>query len=54
MNVRELMKQLKRIHPDTEVYLWLDGSRIVLDSVDASFEDEGWIDINAQPEGEMK
>ncbi len=54
MNVRELIRKLRRIHPTTEVYLWLDGTRIVLESIDDSFEEEGWIDINVQNEGEIK
>ena len=47
MKVRELIKQLDNLYLDAEIYLWVDGERIKIDSVDESFIDqEGFADIN--------
>ena len=48
MKVSELIEQLKVYPQDSEVYLWVDGERIAVHSIDDSFIDEHWfIEINA-------
>jgi hypothetical protein len=47
MKLSELIEQLKAYPADSEVYLWVDGERIDVHSVDDSFVDEHWfIDVN--------
>ena len=54
MKVKELVAQLNELPQDLEVYLWINGNRLRVDSVDDSFVEEGMVDINAEdnPHGE--
>ena len=47
MKVRELIKQLETLYLDSEIFIWIDGERIAIHSVDDSFNNEGFGDINA-------
>lgn len=49
MKVSELIKQLKDLPPETDVYIWNDGERLEVSMVDDSFLDCKFIDINAVP-----
>jgi len=48
MNVLELIDLLSELPENTEVYVWLDGERFVIDSVDRV--DADYADINVRPE----
>jgi hypothetical protein len=54
MKVRELIKQLicDNHDLDKEVYVWVDGKRLEIDSVDANFSDDWYVDINVKADGE--
>jgi len=47
MKVRELITQLSKVKQDSEVYLWIDGERTPVHSVDDNFSDDWYVDINA-------
>jgi hypothetical protein len=47
MKVSELIAQLSKVKQDSEVYLWVDGERIAVHSVDDNFSDDWYVDINA-------
>lgn len=47
MKVRELIKQLENLYLDSEIFIWIDGERVPVHSVDDSFNEEGFGDINA-------
>jgi hypothetical protein len=47
MKISELIAQLNELPPDNDVYLYVEGSRITVDSVDESFVEYGFIDLNA-------
>jgi hypothetical protein len=47
MTVKELMEQLKDIHPDDHVFLWVDGERYAISCIDADLGDN-YIDLNAK------
>ena len=49
MKVSELIKQLKDLPPETDVYIWNDGERLEVSMVDDSFLDCQFIDINTVP-----
>lgn len=52
MKVSELIEQLKSVSPDRNVFIWIDGERYALSSIDDNFEG-GYMDLNALiPEGE--
>ena len=48
MTVTELIDLFSELPGDTEVYVWLDGERLTIDSIDPI--DPGYIDINVRPE----
>ena len=48
MTVTELIDLLSELPGDTEMYVWLDGERLAIDSVDPV--DTGYADINVRPE----
>ena len=53
MKVRDLIAQLNNLYLDSEIYVWVDGERLEVDSVDDSFNDEhGFGDINVKTKGE--
>jgi hypothetical protein len=47
MKVTELISQLSTVNPDSEVYLYINGERIGVQSVDDNFTDKWYVDINA-------
>jgi hypothetical protein len=47
MKVSELIEQLKDIHPDDHVFIWVDGERYAISCIDADFGDN-YVDLNAQ------
>jgi hypothetical protein len=47
MKVRELIAQLSEVNQDSEVYLYINGERIGVQSVDDNFSDDWYVDINA-------
>ena len=47
MKVRELIKQLETLYLDSEIFIWVDGERVPVHSVDDSFNESGYADINA-------
>jgi len=47
MKVRELIEQLKKVNQDSEVFIWIDGERVPVHSVDDNFSDAWYVDINA-------
>ena len=47
MKVRELITQLNKLYLDSEIFLWIDGERTPVHSVDDSFNESGFADINA-------
>jgi hypothetical protein len=47
MKVSELIAQLSEVNQDSEVFLWVDGERIAVHSVDDNFSDDWYVDINA-------
>ena len=58
MKINELIQELNKLPQNLEVYLWVNGSRIAVNSVDDSFTEEGIVDINGEdtynPQGEYK
>jgi hypothetical protein len=50
MKIRELITQLlyDNTDLDKEVYVWVDGERLEIDSVDANFSDDWYVDINVK------
>ena len=50
MKVRDLIAQLNNLYLDSEIYVWVDGERLEVDSVDASFNEDGYGDINVKYE----
>lgn len=46
MKVSELIKQLQDLPPDLDVLIWNAGDRMGVVSVDDSFIDDGFIDLN--------
>ena len=58
MKINELIQELNKLPQNLEVYLWVNGSRIAVNSVDDSFIEEGLVDINGEdthnPHGEYK
>jgi hypothetical protein len=48
MTVTELIDLFSELPGDTEVYVWLDGERLAIDSVDRV--DVDYADINVRPE----
>jgi hypothetical protein len=48
MKVRELIAQLSEVNPDSEVFIWIDGDRTPVHSVDDNFSDDWYVDINAE------
>lgn len=48
MTVSQLIDLLWKLPGDTEIYVWLDGERLAIDSVDPV--DTGYADINVRPE----
>ncbi len=47
MKVRELIAQLSEVNQDSEVFIWIDGERTPVHSVDDNFNDNWYVDINA-------
>lgn len=49
MKVSELIEQLSAYPQNSTVYLWVDGERIAVTSVDDTFTNEHWfIEINGE------
>jgi hypothetical protein len=46
MNAKQLIEELQKLPEDTLMYIWNDGSRLEICSVDDSFFDDGYADIN--------
>jgi hypothetical protein len=47
MKISELIAQLSAYPQDSEVYLWVDGERLPVHSIDDTFVAEQWfIEIN--------
>jgi hypothetical protein len=52
MTVKELIEALSKCrNQDAEVFVWVDGDRIVATEVDDFADDESFVDINTK-EGE--
>jgi hypothetical protein len=47
MKIKDLLKVLENLHPDFELTVWHDGERLSLESIDASFFEQGFIELNA-------
>lgn len=50
MTVEQLIKQLQCLPPGLDVFIWDDGDRMSVASVDNSFVDDGFIDLNTDTE----
>jgi hypothetical protein len=48
MNAKQLIEELQKLPEDTLIYIWRDGSRHEISSVDDSLFDDGYADINAK------
>ena len=46
MTVEQLIKKLQGLPPGLNVFIWDDGDRMRVASVDESFVDDGFIDLN--------
>ena len=56
MKVQELIKQLQDLPPDLDVWVWQDGSRYEVGSVDDSFINDKYpfVDINTATWSEIR
>ena len=50
MTVEQLIKKLQGLPPGLEVFIWDDGNRMSVASVDDSLVDDGFIDLNTDTE----
>jgi len=48
MKIKNLLAVLENLHPDFELTIWANGERYPLDSIDASFFEQGFIELTAQ------
>ena len=48
MTASELIEMLSDLPSDTEIYVWCDGDRLAIESIDPF--DSGYADINVRPE----
>jgi formate dehydrogenase maturation protein FdhE len=46
MNAKQLIAELQKLPEETVVFIWNDGSRLEICSVDDSLVDDGYADIN--------
>ena len=50
MTVEQLIEKLQGLPPGLEVFIWDDGDRMRVASVDDSLIDDGFIDLNTDTE----
>ena len=51
MTVIELIKSFFGGYRDLKVAVWLDGERYFINSVDFTFVEEGFVELNVKSEG---